>query len=209
MLKFDHMTVIAPTLDEGIEYVRACLGIELINGTIHTDMGTHNRRVKLGVDCYLEVIAVNPDAPSPNGPRWFGLDQAEAVRSNWSNGSRLKAWVARTNDIEKVLLFHSQLLGSKKWLDDHFYFSVLPDGDLPMGGGLPCVIDVGDSSPTAAGLADQGVRLREFILEYPKPSELIRLYDRMEIINPPKIIEGERLCYSALLETPSGLKILK
>lgn len=48
MLRFDHMTVIAPTLEEGIEYVSNCLEIDLINGTTHTDMGTHNRRVKLG-----------------------------------------------------------------------------------------------------------------------------------------------------------------
>lgn len=105
------MTVIAPTLEEGIEHVSACLEIELINGTTHTDMGTYNRRVKLGEDCYLEVIAINPHAPSPSGPRWFGLDQVEAVRAEWSNGSRLRGWVARTNDIDAVLMSHCQLLG--------------------------------------------------------------------------------------------------
>lgn len=209
MLQFDHMTVIAPTLDEGVEHVRACLDIDLINGTTHTDMGTHNRRVKLGADCYLEIIAINPHAPSPNGPRWFGLDQAEAIRSDWSNGSRLKAWVARTNDIDKVLMPHGQLLGSKKWLDNHFYFSVLPDGELPMRGVLPCVIDVGDNPPTAASLVDQGVRLREFILEHPTPSKIVTLYNEMGITGGPKIIKGERLCFSALIDTHNGLKVLK
>ena len=209
MLQFDHMTVIAPTLDEGIEHVRACLEINLINGATHSDMGTHNKRVKLGADCYLEVIAINPDAPSPNGPRWFGLDQAEVVRSDWSNGSRLKGWVARTNDIDTVLMSHGHFLGSKKWLENDFYFSVLPDGALPMGGVLPCVIDVGDQPPTATSLEDQGVRLREFVLEHPSPSKIIALYNEMGITKPPKIREGEHLSYSALLDTPSGLKVLR
>jgi Glyoxalase-like domain len=208
MLQFDHMTVIAPTLDEGIAHVSACLDIDLINGTTHTDMGTHNRRVKLGADCYLEVIAINPDAPSPRGPRWFGLDEAEAVRADWSNGLRLRGWVARTNDIDKVLTSHGQLLGPKKWLDSDFHFSVPPDGRLPMGGALPSVIDLGDHPPTATILEDQGVRLREFVLEHPVPSQIISLYDDMGIINPPKVRKGERLSFSAVLETPRGLKVL-
>lgn len=203
------MTVIAPTLEEGIEYVSACLEIELINGTSHTDMGTHNRRVKLGEDCYLEVIAVNPNAPSSSGPRWFGLDQAEAVRSEWSKGSRLRGWVARTDDIDNVLISHGHLLGSKKWLDNHFSFSVPLDGGLPMGGILPSIIDVGNSPFTAMSLGDQGVRLREFVLDHPNPSEIISLYNEIGITNPPIVRKGECLCFSAVLDTPSGLKVLK
>ncbi|RCW85566.1 VOC family protein [Phyllobacterium bourgognense] len=209
MLQFDHMTVIAPTLEEGIEYVSNCLEIDLINGTTHTDMCTHNRRVKLGESCYLEVIAINPDAPSPSCPRWFGLDEIEAVRTEWSKGARLRGWVARTNEIDKVLRLHGHLLGSTKWLDDHFNFSVPAGGELPMGGILPSVIDVGDNPPTATSLVDQGVRLREFVLEHPTPSKIIALYNEMGIVEPPKVREGARPCFSALLDTPSGLTVLK
>lgn len=209
MLHFDHMTVIAPTLDEGIDYVRGCLEIELVNGATHIDMGTHNRRVKLGSDCYLEVIAVNPAAPPPTGPRWFGLDQGEAVRSDWANGSRLKGWVARTNDIDRVLMSHGALLGAKKWLDDHFHFSVPPDGSLPMGGALPSVIDVGDHLPTATSLQDQGIRLKELVIEHPTPSRIIALYDEIGVTNPPTVKQGNRLRLSATLDTPSGVKVLR
>ncbi len=209
MLEFDHMTVIAPSLEEGIEHVSACLEIELINGTTHTDMGTYNRRVKLGEDCYLEVIAINPHAPSPGGPRWFGLDQVEAVRSEWSKGSRLRGWVARTTDIDAVLMSHGRLLGEKKWLDNHFSFSVRPNGELPMGGVLPCVIDVGDNPPTAKTLKDQGVRLRQFFLDHPNESMVRSLYHDIGITNPPRVRNGERPCFSAVLDTPTGLKILR
>jgi len=81
MPTFDHLTMIAPTLDEGIRHLGETLGIELGNADTHTDMGTHDRRVRLGADRYLEVIAIDPDGQAPATPRWFGLDRRDAVRS--------------------------------------------------------------------------------------------------------------------------------
>jgi Glyoxalase-like domain len=209
MLRFDHMTVIAPTLEEGVDHLRVCLGIDLINSNTHSDMGTHNRRVKLGPDCYLEVIAVNPLAPAPASPRWFGLDQRDAVRSDWSSGFRLKGWVARTRDIDAVLASHGALFGSKRWLDDDFYFSVPPDGGLPMGGVLPSLIEADEDSLTATTLQDQGVRLREFVLEHPTPASVKDLYEAIGITHAPTVIEGRRIGFYARFDTPSGEKILR
>jgi len=208
MLQFDHLTIVAPSLDEGIEHLRSSLDIDALNGATHVDMGTHNRRVRLGERFYLEIIAMDPAAPPPKGPRWFGLDQAKAVRSNWSEGFRLGAWGARTYDIDKVLTAHGQLLGTKRWLENAFYFSVLSDGELPMGGALPCVIDDGDAPLTSRGLIDQHVRLREFVIEHPQPAEILSLYDALRIVEPPRVTKGQRLRLSALLDTPSGLKVL-
>lgn len=209
MIQFDHISIIAPSLEEGIDYVHACLDIELINGNTHIDMGTHNKRVKLGPECYLEIIAINPDAPPPPGPRWFGFDKMEAIISDWSKGVRLKGWVARTNNIDEILRTHGHLLGEKKWLDHHFYFSVLPDGALPMGGILPSIIDIGDDLPTATSLVDQGLRLIEFVLEHPDPARIIALYKEIGIISPPKVIEGPNPRFRAMIDTPGGLKILR
>lgn len=36
--------------------------------------GTHNRCLGMEDGIYLEVIAVDPEAPPPSRPRWFGLD---------------------------------------------------------------------------------------------------------------------------------------
>ena len=54
-----------------------------------TRWGTHNRVMAIsseGIpDCYLEVIAIDPEAPEPGRPRWFGLDNPElreAVRES-------------------------------------------------------------------------------------------------------------------------------
>lgn len=204
MLTLDHLTMLAPTLEEGIRHVSGVLGIDLRNGAEHIDMATHNRRIRLGSDKYLEVIATDPSSIPAAGPRWFGLDRADEVRAAWSAGTRLRGWVARTTDIDAVLSSHGDLLGRKRWLDNHFHFSVPADGALPMGGVLPSVIDLGGAPPTAESLEDQGCRLLDFVLEHPSPAEIARLYADLKIVDPPRIVRADTVRFSAEIETSHG-----
>src|SRR5450830_698760 len=90
----DHITVTAPTLEAGAEFVRQALGIVPQAGGEHPRMGTHNLLLRLGDSAFLEVIAPNPVAPRPDRPRWFGLDHPAVLRE-----PRLATWVARTDDL--------------------------------------------------------------------------------------------------------------
>jgi hypothetical protein len=211
MLYLDHLTIIAPSLAEGVEHVRACLDLDVPSGGTHPEMGTHNHVLRLGEDCYLEVIAVDPGAPPPAGPRWFGLGRPEAVRSDWANGARLKGWVARTDDIDAVLAAHGALLGGKTRISRgglYSQFSLPPDGGLPLDGALPSVIDRARRNPPAARMQDYGARLREFVLDHPSPAEIMALYERLEIRNPPLVREGPKVRYAATIETARGVKTL-
>lgn len=96
-LALDHIVVTAPTLEAGIEHVRACLGVEVPPGGAHVQMGTHNRLMRLGEDEFLEIIAVDPAAPAPGRPRWFALDRYR------SKPPRLRTWIARTPDLDASL----------------------------------------------------------------------------------------------------------
>ena len=58
-LRLDHLTVIAPTLSEGVAHVRHCLDLDVPFGTRHDYMGTHNHRLQLGNSVYLEIIALD------------------------------------------------------------------------------------------------------------------------------------------------------
>jgi hypothetical protein len=49
----DHMTIAAPSLAVGVEYVRQTLGVAPQVGGEHPRMGTHNCFLKLGEKFYL------------------------------------------------------------------------------------------------------------------------------------------------------------
>lgn len=208
MLTLDHLTIIAPSLHEGVEHVRECLDIDVPFGAVHPEMGTHNHRLRLGEKTYLEIIAVDPAAPAPLGPRWFGLDRAEAVRADWTKGIRLKTWVARSDNIDELLAAQEELFGGKIRIGGFARFSLLADGSLPMGGLLPSVIDRAGRNPPSERMAEQGTRLREFILEHPSPGEMTAVYEKLGIHNGPRIVEGPRARYLAKIDTPRGTRSL-
>jgi hypothetical protein len=63
-LELDHLVVAARTLDEGARFVADALGVEPVAGGAHPAMGTHNRLVGLWGGAYLEVISIDPQAPT-------------------------------------------------------------------------------------------------------------------------------------------------
>lgn len=210
-MKLDHLTIIAPTLEAGATHVRSCLGIDMTAGGSHPEMGTHNLLLRLGDDRFLEVIAVDPQERRPVQRRWFGLDDQAAVRSAWNDGSRLRAWVARTDDLNGILARHGSLLGSKTRVsrgDRQWDFAVLADGALPADGVAPSVIDWGPRGQPAAAMPDLGARLLAFVIEHPDPAKVSRLYEKLRVVDPPLVREGARLRYTATISTPAGVREL-
>jgi hypothetical protein len=211
MLKLDHLAIVAPSLRVGVDHVSACLDIEMPRGGAHPEMGTHNHLLRLGDETYLEVIAVDPEAGLAVAPRWFGLDDGEAVRADWDAGRRLRAWVASTDDLDAVLAEHGDLLGRKIRAsrgDRSWLFALLADGSLPAGGAAPAVIDWGLRGSPAPGMPDLGARLQAFVIEHPDPEGVAALYEKLGVIDPPRIVRGPRLRYRAMIATPSGEKAL-
>lgn len=211
MPAFDHLVVIAPSLDEGLAHVRASLGIDVPPGGRHPEMGTHNHVVRLDAQTYLEVIAIDPDAPPPAGPRWFGLDDAPALRAAWDRGERLRSYVARTDDLDAYLGVHRDLFGRKARVSRGgmgFWFSLLPDGRLPGDGALPSIIDREGRPLPATRMPDAGLCLVDFVLEHPEPDAMAALYGRLGIAGAPRVVPGERVRLRATIETPSGPRAL-
>ena len=211
MLHLDHITVIAPSLADGVAHVQACLDIDVPFGRRHQDMGTHNHLLRLGESVYLEIIAVDPDALRPARPRWFGLDDRASVHAAWERGFRLRGWVARTDAIDSVLSEHAGVLGRKVAFSSRngdFFFAIPEDGSLPLDGAAPSVIDRQGKPPSVAAMADPGARLRTVIIEHPEPDRIAALYGRLGIADPPEIRQGDGLRYRARIQTPGGLREL-
>jgi hypothetical protein len=196
MLKLDHLTIIAPSLEQGVAHVRRQLGVEMQPGGQHPEMGTHNYLLRLGDDIFLEVIAIDPDAPPPRRVRWFGLNDADTIERVWARDDCLNGWVARTNDLAALLDRHGHLLGRSTSVsrgDRNWQFSVTDDGRLPAAGAAPAAIDWGDRGSPASQMSDLGCRLESFTVEHPDPAWLRQLYADLEIVDPPVIQQAERL----------------
>jgi hypothetical protein len=175
----DHLVVAARTLDEGAAWVQARLGVALLPGGKHAAMGTHNRVLSLGPEAYLEVIAIDPEAPHPGRPRWFSLD-TPAMAKRLEAGPALIHWVARTDDIERELAGTAvEILemqrGALRWR-----IGVPADGVLLEGGARPTIIQWLGERPSRV-LPDSGVRLERFApgpplaAEFRTPRGLARL----------------------------------
>ncbi|MDA4847613.1 VOC family protein [Hoeflea poritis] len=211
MIKLDHLTVIAPSLAEGVSHIRDCLGLDVPFGTRHDYMGTHNHRLQLGSSVYLEIVALDPGGVAPPRPRWFGLDNQEAVRADWDEGRRFRGWVASTVDINGANANHRGAFGDKVSLpfsDPEFGFSIPPYGSLPMDGAYPSLIDHRGNPTLMAEIPDLGARLLSITLEHPDPAALQAAYRELAVDRPPMIVSGEKIRYRAKIETPAGLKEL-
>lgn len=211
MLKLDHLTVIAPTLADGVSHVHDCLGLDVPFGSRHDYMGTHNHRLQLGRSVYLEIVALDPSGAKPGRSRWFGLDDQAQVKADWDQGRRLRNWVANTQAIDPVIANNGAIFGdvvSLPWQMPTFAFAIPQDGSLPLGGAVPSIIDHWGDSSFIASIPDLGARLASFTLEHPDPTAIEALYQELVIDRPPKIVRGPMVRYRAQIETSTGLKEL-
>lgn len=205
----DHITITAPTLQAGAQFVRQALRVEPRPGGEHPRMGTHNLLLRLGEALFLEVISPNPNAPAPSRPRWFGLDTLDA-----SSAPALSAWVARTADIHATACACSEALGeiepmSRGALD--WLITIPADGAPPLDGVAPALIEWQAESHPAAQLEDHSLSLARLELFHPEPERISRLLLSIGLegalsVSPPT---GGRSAYLvAHIDTPRGPRTL-
>jgi hypothetical protein len=171
--ELDHLVIGADTLEQGVAWCEATLGVTPGPGGRHALFGTHNRLLTIACErfprAYLEIIAPDPEAPPLARPRWFGLDDP-TLRVDLREAPRLLHAVVRTGAIDD----HRRALidaghqpgevlrasrGALSW-----QILVRPDGALDAGGALPTLIQWEGAHPTdampASGLALQWLALR-------------------------------------------------
>ena len=211
MITLDHLVVVAPDLAEGVAHVRDCLGLTMPEGGRHREMGTRNHLLRLGDAVFLEVIAIDPEAPAPPHARWFGLSDAARVRADWESGRRLRGFVARTNDLDDVLAAYPALLGQAATMTRgalSWRFGVRPDGAWPADGAAPYVLDWGPSGNPARTMPDLGARLDSLALTHPDPDAARRLHVALGLDEPPEVVPGDGPRWTARITTPSGPRTL-
>jgi hypothetical protein len=185
----DHLVIAADSLAQGAAWCEATLGVAPGPGGQHPLMGTHNRLLRIAgpvfAQAYLEIIAIDPEAPAPGRARWFGLDDP-ALQAALKASPRLLGAVARTPNVEMHrwgLITLGQdpgpaLAAERDTPDGTLAWRILvrDDGALPGAGRLPTLIQWQGRHPTEA-MAPSAVALQSAVFGAitPREADLLRL----------------------------------
>lgn len=224
--QIDHLVVMASTLDAGVAWCEATLGITPSAGGEHEKYGTHNRLFKIASPkhplAYFEIIAINPDAaPSKrsNVARWFDMDD-KALQKAVAQEPRLITFVASTDDIkaarhalriqeiERGQIVHASRKSNKGTLN--WQITVREDGERLFNGCLPTLIQWGKPDATEPlrlhprnSLPRSGVTLQSIAISHPSGPKLQAAYEAIGLKDIA--IETGPANITASLQTPKGL----
>jgi hypothetical protein len=208
VIAFDHAALSAGSLEAGLDAFAARTGLTLPAGGKHSLMGTHNCVTAMGPDTFLELIAIDPEAPAPDRSRWFGLD---ALPQDAPLHAR--ALLYRTDDIAASLALAREAgidLGEPVALSRGamtWSFSVRADGAVPHAGVGPMLLQWDQPEPhPASAMSDLGIRLIGAEISTPNPAPLRRLFDHWEPDMVPDIAEGAA-ALTVSLALPDGRQV--
>ncbi len=215
-VQVDHVVVAAASLDEGVAWCQATLGVTPAAGGRHDFMATHNRLLKIATpafpNAYLEIIAIDPAATPPGRPRWFGLDDEALQARLVTSGPQLIHMVARSTmlDMHRWGLITvgcspgDPMNASRDTPHGRLAWQILlrADGRLECGGALPTLIQWQGAHP-AEHLPDSGVGLLSLALNgVPDRARTVLRLRGVEVSSAPG------LALRATLSTPLGVVAL-
>ena len=200
--RVDHLVYATPDLNRGVEEIEKLLGVRATAGGQHPRLGTRNALVALGPTTYLEILGPDPEQPTPEGPRPFGLDGLKE--------SRLVAWFVNGRDLERLrgeavtkgVPLGEVKSGSRRRPDGFLLSWQFTDPWAPVADGIvPLFIDWGNSHHPAR-TASKGATLVSLRAEHPDVPGVRRMLRHLELDLPVK--RGQSPALIAVIEGPRG-----
>jgi hypothetical protein len=228
--QIDHLVVVAKTLELGVQWCEATLGVTPGPGGDHAQYGTHNRLFKIATPAhplaYLEVIAINPNAKKPANPlasRWFDMDDA-ALQAAVAKEPRLVHFVANTSEIQaarQALKAQGIDRGPAVHASRHsrrgvlqWQITVREDGQRLFDGALPSLIQWGKVDAAEPlrlhprnSLPRSGVTLQSLAVTHPTAAKLQAAYEAIGLDGVA--LESGPANLTATLNTPKGIVVLQ
>ena len=228
--QIDHLVVVAKTLELGVQWCEATLGVTPGPGGDHAQYGTHNRLFKIATPAhplaYFEIIAINQNAKKPANPlasRWFDMDDP-ALQAAVAKEPRLVHFVANTPEIQaarhalKVLgidrgpAVHASRHSRRGVLQ--WQITVRDDGQRLFDGALPSLIQWGKADAAEPlrlhprnSLPRSGATLQSLAVTHPTAAKLQAAYDAIGLAGIT--IEAGPANLTATFNTPKGLVVLE
>ncbi len=204
--KIDHFAIGATSLEQGVTALKNLIGVEIPRGGKHDAMSTHNCVAQAGIESFLEIIAIDPDAGDPGRTRWFTLDDP-ATQTRLKDRPGALCWVVGTDDLDAVIAASPVDLGEvvnftrgeRSWR-----LTVPRDGSLPEGGLLPAFIEWSPGAHPSSGMQDLGIALTAIRLGHPEPSELIDLLKTLGVDHLARVEQAAKPSLVFVLSRPDG-----
>lgn len=208
--ELDHLVIAARSLQEGIAHLEDRFGVRVPDGGKHPLMGTHNCLMQIGGGAFLELIAIDPDAPKQTRPRWYNLDNSQ-LQARIANRPFLLTWVVRTDDIAGAAAASPIPPGpieEGRRAERVWSITIPKDGSMPDSGLFPTLIEWHDFDGPALNMPDLGCRLEALTIYHSAPERLTAALgaigaDALVQVEPANAKNTPGL--SARLKTPRGL----
>ena len=215
----DHLVVAADSLEQGVQWCEATLGVTPGPGGRHPLMGTHNRLLRISTEsyprAYLEIIAIDPAVPPPNRSRWFDLDDL-VLKQKLKQEPRLVHFVARTTDAPSALkalqqagIDRGELVTAERPAAHgllRWRITIRADGQRLFYGGLPTLIEW-DSAHPADAMPHSGLALHSLHVSHPRPADMDLAYAAIGLQGVA--VEQGMPNLKAALATPRGIVTLE
>lgn len=203
--KIDHFAIGAANLEQGQAALKELTGAEIARGSKHDAMSTHNCVCQSGSESFLEIIAIDPDAPPPGRTRWFTLDD-EKTQARLSERPRALCWVVGTDNLDAIVASSPIDLGEIVFFqrgERSWRLTVPSDGSLPEAGLIPAFIEWSPGPHPSSGMQNLGIRLKEVKLRHPKADWLASVLKSLSVDHLASVETGDpALAFS--LETVLG-----
>lgn len=203
--RIDHFTIGAHDLPSGIAAMEQVMGVTMPAGGKHPAMSTHNCLTSTGTGQFMEMIAIDPDAPAPDRIRWFSLDE-DRTKTRLAERPRALCWVVDTDDLDALVANSPIDLGEIISLsrgDRTWRLTVPRDGSLGEQGLIPAFIEWSPGPHPSTVQQDLGIRLEEITLTHPEADNLRATFKALAIDHLVTIKQGP-IALSFDVTTPKG-----
>ncbi|MEY2618488.1 MAG: hypothetical protein RL522_1490 [Pseudomonadota bacterium] len=216
----DHLVVMADSLEAGVAWSEAVLGVTPGPGGQHAFMGTHNRLLLVSSpsfeDAYLEIIAIDPQGPAPARRRWFDMDMPELRERIATQGPQLTHFVTRVPDAASAVhawralsLDPGEVLPASRMTPQgqlRWKITLRDDGARLLDGTLPTLIEWGPTHPSA-NMPRAPIWLESLEASHSAHHELAAAYAAIDLRNVS--VKHGAPGLAATLHTPKGRVTLR
>ena len=185
----DHLVYVVADLPAAVRHLEKQLGARFTTGGRHPDRGTVNALLRLDAGAYLELLAVDPEAPEGMSC-WMG---AQLLPEDVGHGGVLTRWAWNAgNDLESLRACLPQPAevseGMRRTARGRLLrWRMTEPGSRPLVSATPFLLDWLDTPHPGDTLPASSCRLAKLIVRTPDAFPRFHADDRVEFYPAPHV----------------------